>query len=72
MSLKNIFGIFSEKYKAPSICESCGDEFVCGATLKGCWCTDIEISDAARQKLKRKFRKCLCRKCLEKYSASKT
>ncbi len=69
MKLKNALGFISEKYKEPSVCQSCGEEFVCGATLKGCWCMEIELSEKARQNLKTRFRNCLCRNCLEKYTA---
>ncbi len=66
MKLKKALGVFSEKFKDPSICESCGEEFICGATLKGCWCMEIKLADEAREDLKAKFRNCLCRNCLEK------
>lgn len=71
MKLKNALGIFSEKYKDPSVCESCGEEFVCGATLKGCWCMNMKVSDHARAEMKAKFNKCLCPNCLEKYAEAK-
>lgn len=70
MKLKKALGFVSLKYKDPSVCESCGEEFVCGATLKGCWCMEIELTDEARKDLKSKFRNCLCRNCLEKSSAA--
>lgn len=70
MKLKNAPGFISPKYKEPLVCQSCGEEFVCGATLKGCWCMEIELSDEIRQSLKSQFRNCLCRNCLEKYAAS--
>jgi hypothetical protein len=69
MKLKKALGFISEKYKEPSICESCGEEFICGATLKGCWCMNIELNDENRQVLKSKFNDCLCRSCLEKYAS---
>lgn len=69
MKIKGAPGFVSEKYKTPSVCESCGDEFVCGASLRGCWCMEIELSDEARADLKTRFDKCLCRDCLEKTAA---
>lgn len=69
MKLKNALGFISEKYKEPSVCQSCGEEFVCGATLKGCWCMEIDLSEKVRQNLKTQFLNCLCRNCLEKYAA---
>jgi hypothetical protein len=50
-------------------CESCGKEFSCGASLTGCWCGEISLSDAHRAALKERFRDCLCRECLEKIGA---
>ena len=50
-------------------CEACGSEFTCGASLSGCWCSEVEVSDATRITLKSLYRDCLCRNCLEKASA---
>ena len=69
MKLKKALGFISLKYKDPSVCESCGEEFICGATLKGCWCMEIELTEENRNELKSKFRNCLCRNCLEKSAA---
>jgi hypothetical protein len=66
MKIKNALGFISEKYKEPSICESCGEEFICGATLKGCWCMNVKLTDEDRKELKAKYKSCLCQKCLEK------
>lgn len=68
MKLKTALGLISEKYKDPSVCEECGEEFTCGATVMGCWCTELKLTDEARAKLKSKYQKCLCRNCLGKYS----
>jgi hypothetical protein len=67
MKLKNPLSIISTKFKEPSICESCGEEFICGATLKGCWCMNLKLTDEARNELKSKYNDCLCQTCLEKY-----
>ena len=69
MKIKSVLGIFSEKYKDPSVCESCGDEFICGATITGCWCMNVNVTDDARAEMKEKFQKCLCPKCLGSYAA---
>ena len=69
MKLKNALGFISEKHKSPSVCESCGDEFVCGATLKGCWCMSVKLSDEARKNLNQKYKNCLCEKCLKENSS---
>jgi hypothetical protein len=69
MKLKITPGFISPKHREASVCESCGEGFVCGVSLKGCWCVEVELSEKARQNLKTKFRNCLCRNCLEKYTA---
>lgn len=48
------------------VCESCGNNFSCGASLSGCWCSEIKLSDEGRAELKRRYRDCLCRECLER------
>ena len=68
MRLKKTLSHVSEKYKEPSTCESCDEEFICGATLKGCWCMKTELTDEDRDYLKSKFKKCLCQDCLNKIS----
>jgi hypothetical protein len=66
MKLKKALGFVSLKYKDPSVCESCGNEFRCGATIRGCWCTEVKLTDEVRTDLRSKFNDCLCRECLEK------
>src|SRR5262245_52258494 len=34
--------------RTPRECEACGKPFVCGASLKGCWCFQIKLSAEAR------------------------
>jgi hypothetical protein len=46
-------------------CEACGEEFACGATLKGCWCSEVTLSEATRAELRSQFSGCLCEKCLK-------
>jgi hypothetical protein len=48
------------------VCESCGKSFSCGASLKGCWCSEIKLGDEDRAALKGRYRDCLCRECLER------
>ena len=69
MKAKNAPGFISEKNKTPSVCESCGEEFTCGATLKGCWCMNVELSDKTREHLNTNFKNCLCKNCLEKFNS---
>jgi len=47
-------------------CESCGTAFTCGVSLKGCWCSDIQVSNEARTAMRTQYKDCLCRGCLEK------
>ena len=51
------------------VCESCGEEFKCGAGLSGCWCAEVRLDEATRAELRARFRRCLCRACLETYAA---
>jgi len=59
-------------WKRPQTCESCGAEFKCEIGLNGCWCTQVKLSDDAREILKSKYKSCLCRRCLEKTEAAVT
>ena len=52
--------------RAVATCEACGKPFTCGATLTGCWCSEIKLSDETRTDLQASYRNCLCRECLEK------
>jgi len=57
------------KGERPLQCEACGENFTCGASLSGCWCGEIKLSDEARAELRAKYKDCLCRRCLEKAKA---
>gem|GEM_PF-1138205 len=48
-----------------STCEACGKDFCCGASLAGCWCANLSLSDTARAELRTRYSRCLCRQCLE-------
>jgi hypothetical protein len=50
-------------------CEACGKEFGCGASLAGCWCSDVKLSDAARAELGTRYKRCLCPNCLEQIAS---
>jgi len=56
------------QYVAPSTCEACGRAFTCGATLAGCWCQEIKLSEEVRAELRACYERCLCRVCLENYA----
>ena len=47
------------------VCEACGGEFICGASLAGCWCSEIQLTDEIRRDLRARYSDCLCRQCLE-------
>jgi hypothetical protein len=63
--LRRILGFVSARFREPSTCEACGQPFTCGATLAGCWCTEVALTDDVRADLRQRYRKCLCRPCLE-------
>lgn len=50
-------------------CESCGNDFACEIGVKGCWCSQIKISDETKKYLRQNFKLCLCRGCLERIEA---
>lgn len=68
MSLRERAGVALPVLKGPSVCEACGGEFVCGAPLAGCWCAEVELSEAVRAELRARYRGCLCRGCLERFA----
>jgi len=49
-------------------CEACGKDFVCGVSLKGCWCSEIKLDDQTRAELRSKYKDCLCKECLQNLS----
>src|SRR6266853_5027539 len=51
-----------------STCDACGSDFSCGASLRGCWCSEIKLSDEARAEMRARYRGCLCRQCLDRLS----
>jgi len=62
--LQKFAAVISTRWREPSTCEACGNQFTCGATLTGCWCSEIKLSDEQRAELKGRYRNCLCRECL--------
>ncbi|HST51241.1 MAG TPA: cysteine-rich CWC family protein [Pyrinomonadaceae bacterium] len=70
MKLRTLAAFVSPRFgREASACESCGGEFTCGATLAGCWCSEIKLSDETRAVLRERFKSCLCRECLERFAA---
>ena len=71
MKLRDIASVISPRIKRePSVCEACGGEFVCGASLAGCWCGEIKLSEETRAELRSRYQRCLCRACLEAHAAA--
>jgi len=68
--LSQISDIVSALLTRDRVCESCGKEFSCGASLQGCWCSEINLGPEARADLKARFHDCLCRSCLEQSAAN--
>ena len=70
MSLQKLMGVALPQFREPSVCEACGERFVCGATLSGCWCAEIKLSAETRAELSKRYGRCLCRPCLESFAES--
>jgi len=51
-------------------CPACGERFACAASLRGCWCAEVKLTDAVRAELRARYSGCLCRTCLQKYASS--
>ena len=71
MKLLKQIGLTLPVLRRSQACEACGETFTCEISLgKGCWCGEIKLSDETRQELRAKYKKCLCRACLEKVGVS--
>lgn len=68
MVLRRILGFFIPSLRQPMGCEACGENFLCDAGLTGCWCQEIKLGAPTRTNIRRQFRDCLCRKCLEGFA----
>ncbi len=53
-----------DKITSKNICESCGNEFSCGADTGKCWCFERNLAPETLAELKENFNNCLCEKCL--------
>lgn len=60
--------LFQPGWGKAEVCERCGKEFRCGATLSGCWCAEVQLTDAQREELKARYKGCVCRECLVRFS----
>jgi len=71
MKLLKQIGLVLPILRKSQACETCGEVFACEISLgTGCWCGEIKLSDKTRQELRAKYKKCLCRVCLERIAAS--
>ncbi|MEK6336998.1 MAG: cysteine-rich CWC family protein [Acidobacteriota bacterium] len=68
VELRKIAGLFADRFSGSPTCEACGNEFSCGVSLRGCWCSEIKLNDQALAEMKERYRGCLCKPCLEKMS----
>jgi hypothetical protein len=48
-------------------CEVCGEPFACELSVSGCWCSRIQLAEAARAEMRAKYKNCLCPACLKRY-----
>jgi cysteine-rich CWC protein len=66
--LRKLKELINPETRAPRECEACGNPFVCGASLKGCWCLEVKLSAETRKELRERYNRCLCRTCLMKFA----
>ena len=66
MKLSALLRTVFPRLREATVCEACGGPFTCGASLSGCWCSEIKLSDETRAELRTRYRNCLCRACLER------
>jgi len=59
---------FVPGWRKQTKCPGCANQFSCGATLAGCWCSEIKLDEKTRAELSSKYSGCLCRRCLESFS----
>ena len=64
--IREIARVISPGCSEPATCEACGNAFTCGATLAGCWCAEVTVSERLRAQLRNRYQNCLCRSCLER------
>lgn len=68
MSIRELAAFVSPNWREPETCEACGSQFTCGASLRGCWCTEVKLSERVRAQLRQRYQHCLCRECLERFA----
>ena len=70
MTKQPVVPVSPREGREPTVCESCGAEFGCGAGAADCWCGKLKLSDETLAELRARFGGCLCRACLERFAAS--
>lgn len=55
----------TENIPEKAVCESCGEEFSCGANVGECWCFAVELKAENLGKLRENSNNCLCQDCLK-------
>ncbi|MEW6126421.1 MAG: cysteine-rich CWC family protein [Acidobacteriota bacterium] len=68
MVLRRLASFFIPSLRKPMTCQSCGENFICGAGLTGCWCMEVKLDTPTRAKMRQQFNDCLCRQCLEGFA----
>lgn len=53
-------------------CESCGEDFTCGANAEKCWCFEVDLQSETLAELRENFKNCLCENCLNEKSKSRS
>jgi len=66
--LRKLIELIRPERQAHRLCEACGNPFLCGASLKGCWCFQVKLRPGAREELHGKYKYCLCGECLAPFT----
>jgi Cysteine-rich CWC len=68
--LRKLLELLFHGKRAWRACESCGNSFRCGASLKGCWCFHVKLKPGAKEELRGKYKYCLCGDCLAPFTTN--
>jgi len=72
MNLRKILDSPGSSFRKELDCEGCGKRFTCEASLAGCWCGQVRLSEEVLAELRARYQRCLCRECLERYAGGVT
>jgi hypothetical protein len=67
MAFAKLLALIFPSRRSTVDCEACGQAFVCGASLLGCWCKEVKLDADRRRHLRSKYKHCLCRDCLTRF-----